>query len=93
MLFAAGCAKQYGADFDLSKADQFKPGVTTYDEAVSQLGKPTAIRKYADGKTGAAWQTVRGTLGGGSAKGVGFIFDASGVMERMTSRTELNNSR
>jgi hypothetical protein len=92
-LSIGGCSQEVGTNFDLSKADQFKPGVTTYDEAVATLGKPTTVRRYPDGRVGAAWQYVKGTtFSGGSGKGVGIVFSASGVMERMSRRTEIGNT-
>jgi hypothetical protein len=90
---AVACTSEHGRDFDLSKADSFRPGVTTFEEAVTQLGKPSFIRRYRDGRTGAAWQYVKGTtFFGGGTKGVGIIFDANGVMERVTSRTEIGKT-
>lgn len=90
VIVATGCTSEVGSNFDLSKADHFKPGVTTYDQAVAQLGKPISIRKYPDGRTGAAWQYIKGTtFSGGSGKGVGIVFDSNGVMERMSGRTEI----
>jgi hypothetical protein len=91
-LTIGACTQEIGTNLDLSKADLFKSGVTTYDEAVAQLGKPAFIRKYPDGRTGAAWQYTKGTaFSGGSAKGVGIVFSANGVMERMTGRTEIGS--
>ena len=89
IALVAACSSEAGRNFDLTKADQFRPGVTTYDEAVSQLGKPTTLRRYPDGRFGAAWQYSKGTLSGGSAKGVGIVFSASGVMERMSGRVDV----
>ena len=92
IMAIGGCTREVGSNFDLSRVDQFKPGVTTYDQVVAELGKPSSIRKYANGGTGAAWQYVKGTtFSGGSGKGVGIIFDANGVMQRVSSRTEIGN--
>lgn len=93
VFLVAACSVETGTKFDLEKADQFRPGVTTYDEAVAQLGKPTVMRRYPDGRFGAAWQYNRGALSGGSAKGVGIVFSANGIMERMSGRIDVETAK
>lgn len=85
----AACTKEVGSRFEFAKVDQLKPGVTTYAEAVAELGKPTLVQKRADGRTIAVWQYIRGTISGGTARGVSIVFGAGGVMERVASRTEI----
>ncbi len=89
-VLVLGCTSEIGTNFDLSRADQFKPGVTTYTDAVAQLGKPTSLRRQADGRFAAGWRYAKGTtLSGGSAKSVAIVFSADGIMERVASRAEV----
>lgn len=87
LLFA--CSREVGTNFDLAKADQFRPGVTTYDEAVRQLGKPTSVSKLARGQTVVMWQYARGTVAGSQGKAVTIVFDTNDVMVRTANRTEV----
>ena len=64
--------------------NRLQPGVTTYDEAVAQMGKPYSVKTALDGRKLAIWSYANV----GSSRAVGVLFDSRGVMERVASRTD-----
>jgi hypothetical protein len=64
--------------------NRLQPGVTTYDEAVAQMGKPYSVKTASDRRKLAIWSYANV----GSSRAVGVLFDSRGVMERVASRTD-----
>lgn len=82
-----GCSA--GTDFSQATVDQLRPGVTTYDQAVAQMGKPYSVQTDRTGRRLAIWSYAST----GSTRGVSIVFDAKGVMERIASRTDSSGAR
>jgi len=61
LLLIAGCVYQQGHRFDANSVEQLKPGVSTEQDAIAQLGPPAATRINADGTRLLQWQYVYGT--------------------------------
>jgi outer membrane protein assembly factor BamE (lipoprotein component of BamABCDE complex) len=43
LLILTGCAASSGSQFNSSEIEQFKPGITTYQDAVNSIGKPYQV--------------------------------------------------
>jgi hypothetical protein len=86
-VFLSACSA--GTNFSQETVNRLQPGVTTYDEAVAQMGKPYSVNTASDGRKLAIWSYA--SVGGGRA--VGVLFDSRGVMERVTSRTDSSGTR
>jgi outer membrane protein assembly factor BamE (lipoprotein component of BamABCDE complex) len=78
-----------GTNFSQEEVDRLQPGTTTYDQAVSVLGKPYAVRSDANGRKLATWSYANV----GSTRAVGIVFDSRGVMERVASRTDSSGTK
>ena len=62
LVFAlTGCAFEQGHRFDTGTVQQLKPGVSTEDEAIAQLGAPAGRVNNTDGTQLLQWQYVYGT--------------------------------
>ena len=64
LLLIAGCVYQQGHRFDANSVGQLKPGVSTEQDAIAQLGGPAATSNNADGTRLLQWQYVYGTGSG-----------------------------
>ena len=76
-----------GTKFNIAKADQLTPGVSTIADAVQLLGPISAESTRPDNSKLLQWQYVQGTLVGGSGAHLAILFDASGKMVRTTHKT------
>ena len=88
MLLIAGCMT-IGTKFDIDRADQLKPGVSTIEDAVQLLGPAKAESAYNDNSKLLQWQYVQGTLVGGSSSHLAILFDRSGRMVRITHKSRI----
>ena len=80
-LMLAGCVSM-GTNYDPNAVAQLQPGMSK-EEAIKILGKPNSISSLPDGQTVLGWVHSTGTaFGGGNARGVTLLFDASGKMTR-----------
>lgn len=83
----AACASR-GTNFEMADVDAFKPGVTTYEEVVSKLGKPKGQNFATDGSKTVTWIYAHASLAGSGAKGTKIAFDKDGKMVRIMSKVE-----
>lgn len=83
MLGLPGCVT-VGRPFDASYISQMKPGVTTKDEAIANLGQPSAFSNMPNGQQLLQWQYVHGSMFGASSTHAAILFDADGKMVRIT---------
>lgn len=86
-VFLTACGS--GTNFSQTEVERLKPGATTYDQAVANLGKPYAIKTDEKGRKVATW-AYASPIG---ARAVTIVFDGSGVMERIASRTDSTGTR
>ena len=86
-LLLAGCAT-VGRDFDISKADQLRPGVSTAADAVALLG-PYSTESVTNGMHSYGWSYAHATaFGGAHGKTVVLTFGPDGkLVSRTTSGT------
>lgn len=89
VLFAFLNACGAGTNFSQATVDRLQPGVTTYNQAVAQMGKPYQVNTRSDGSRLAIWSYANL----GSTRAVGILFDSRGVMERVTSRTDSSGTK
>jgi hypothetical protein len=74
----AGCASS-GRDFSMAEVDALQPGVSTFQDATSKLGKPRLMRKNTDGSYTAGWSYAeKAMLSDAKAKVVTVLFDREG---------------
>lgn len=83
----AGCASK-GTKFDMAQVEAMQPGVTTYDEAVQSLGKPTAINYAKDGSKSVTWVWAQASIVGSQSRGARILFNKDGKMIRVASKVE-----
>lgn len=62
VLLFAGCAS-YGSEFDITKFNTFKNGVTTKSEIINVVGSPNTQNNMGNGQTSVTWQFTSKTLG------------------------------
>jgi hypothetical protein len=82
-----GCVT-VGNKFDIAKADQLQPGISSDADAVRLLGPPTNQSESPSG-TLLQWQYSRGSLAGGSGAHLAVLFDRKGQMVRVTHKSSL----
>lgn len=78
-----------GTTFDIERADQLKPGVSTISDATRLLGPAKYETTRGDDSKILQWQYVRGTFVGGSGAHLAILFDASGTMVRVVHRSKI----
>jgi len=84
LLLIAGCVYQQGHRFDANSVEQLKPGVSTEQDAIAQLGPPAATRINADGTRLLQWQYVYGTgSGAGGNAHAAILFEPDHKMIRV----------
>jgi outer membrane protein assembly factor BamE (lipoprotein component of BamABCDE complex) len=84
LLLIAGCVYQQGHRFDANSVEQLKPGVSTEQDAIAQLGTPAATRINADGTRLLQWQYVYGTgSGAGGNAHAAILFEPDHKMIRV----------
>lgn len=86
VIALTGCMT-IGRDFDITKADQLKPGVTTITEATELLGKPTSIHTDRVGKKMLQWSYIKSGFERSSAR-LAVVFSQDGKMERIAQQSE-----
>lgn len=77
-----------GNKFDASKVDQLRPGVSSVEDAVTLLGKPTAESNNVDGSKLLQWQYMSVMIASASSDHVAILFDRSGKMIRVTHKSQ-----
>jgi hypothetical protein len=89
-LSLTACA-QIGHPFDIAKADQLTPGISTEDDAKKLLGEPISVTTSPDnGHQLLIWQYSYGTaLATGGAERLVILFDADGKMLRIVQRAKV----
>ena len=90
-LMLSGCVyQQYGNRFDSGAVARLVPGVSTTQDAIALLGKPTATSVNADGSELLQWQYAYGTaIGVGGAAHAAILFAADGKMVRVTHLSQI----
>ena len=78
-----------GTTFDIERADQLKPGVSTIQDAIQLLGPAKSESTRGDNSKILQWQYARGTVVGGSGAHLAILFDASGTMVRVVHRSKI----
>ena len=78
-----------GTNFSQAEVDKLQPGITTYDQAVTHLGKPYAIKTDVKGRKVATWSYASPA----GARAVAIVFDSNGVMERVAGRTDSSGTK
>ena len=76
-----------GSKFDIAKADQLTPGVSTTSDAIKLLGPVRAETAMQNNSKLLQWQYVQGTPVGGSGAHIAILFDSSGKMLRITHKS------
>lgn len=80
----AACV-QVGNTFDLKKVGELTPGVTTQQEAIEKLGKPSSVSGMPGGGRLLQWQYAFGTgIGVGGGAHAAILFDRDGIMSQVT---------
>src|ERR1700744_2616334 len=88
-LLTACVYQQHGNRFDVAAVKALQPGVTTKDEAIAKLGKPSAVSVTADGSELLQWQYVYGTaVGVGGGAHAAILFGPDHRMIRTTFLSE-----
>ena len=76
--------QQHGTRFDVSAVNELQPGVSTKQDAIAKLGKPTAVSTTVDGSQLLQWQYVYGTaIGVGGGAHVAILFGPDEKMIRI----------
>jgi len=88
VLMSAGCAT-VGHNFNEDAADKFTPGVTTMDQAIAALGKPSSYNYYDDGSVFVVWQYVSATAVSSDYKSLAIMFDKDHKMVRIAQRQDM----
>ena len=79
-----------GHDFDMSKASQLQPGVTTVNDAKEMFGPPTSITTSQDGHRHLyTWKWSEGSVIDGRAKDLEVVFDLQDKMIRIHHQGEV----
>ncbi len=87
LLALGACARSIGQPFDVDAADRLRPGLSTYQDAVTQFGKATRIRGQG-GRTVAHWHYLKDTPGGTEYDSLKILFDENGRMVRVVERLD-----
>lgn len=82
-LSLAGCMTM-GRPFDPNTVRQFKPGVTTRQDAITALGPPSAESDAGRDQTLLQWQYIHGTMFGGSGAHAAILFGSDGKMVNLS---------
>lgn len=85
-ILLVACATS-GTKFEMSAVNAMQPGVTTYDQAVANLGKPFSVNIAADGSKRVVWSWAQGSgLTEVQSRAVGILFDKDGKMVRVAGK-------
>jgi hypothetical protein len=87
----AACAS-LGKDFDMGKAYQLQPGISTEADAIALLGNPIARKMDETGKNEKIlWQYAHANgLGMAESKRLVILFDEDGKMMRIIEQAQIN---
>lgn len=88
----AACAS-LGKDFDMSKAYQLQPGISTEADAIALLGNPIARKMDETGKNEKMlWQYAYADAYGigNTGKRLVILFDQDGKMMRIIEQSQIN---
>jgi outer membrane protein assembly factor BamE (lipoprotein component of BamABCDE complex) len=89
LLLVTACASQ-GNQFDMDKARQLEPGVSTVEDAEHLIGKPISVTTNPNGHQVLIWMYAYGTgLGASGAKRLIISFDENGKMIRIAQETKI----
>jgi hypothetical protein len=85
LAFLSACVyQQHGTRFDANAVNELQPGVSTKEDAIAKLGKPSSVTTKADGTQLLQWQYVYGTaIGTGGGAHAAIIFGPDGRMIRV----------
>jgi hypothetical protein len=87
-LTLSGCVS--GNSFDMSKASELTPGVSTEQDAIRLLGEPASIVTNPQNQHRAlVWAYGYGTPIGGGGRGLTISFDANGRMLQIIQQTKM----
>ncbi len=90
-LALGACGRSIGQPFDIGAADMLKPGKSTYEEAVAQLGTPSHFKGYGSGRV-AHWHYLKDQPRGVEYTSVTIMFGRDdrmlGVVERLDSKPD-----
>jgi regulator of RNase E activity RraA len=92
LLFLCACVySQVGNRFNIDKADQLQPGISTVADAKALLGEPVTVQTNPENNHQLLiWQYAYGTaiaVGGGAKLGI--AFDENGKMIKIIQRTKV----
>lgn len=89
LILAACVYQQHGNRFDAAVVRSLQPGITTEEDAIAKLGKPSAASRMADGGRLLQWQFVYGTaVGVGGGAHAAILFGPDRKMVRVTHLSE-----
>ena len=83
----AGCMTS-GVKFTMAEVESLQPGVTTKDEAIALLGKPTSRSTMADGSELLQWMYSEAIYIAAESRHVAILFGRDGRMLRITHQAE-----
>jgi hypothetical protein len=86
VLLLAACASS-GTKFNAADIDAMQPGVTTEQEAIAKIGKPTATSYGANGSKMLVWNWFETSPLKGSSGAVSVLFDKDGKFVRILSKS------
>ncbi len=89
LVLAVGACASAGTKFDMSQVDAMTPGVTTFDDAVKVMGKPTSQQFTAEGKMVSVWVYAAAIMGSASSRSVSIGFDKDGKMIRVLGKSQV----
>jgi len=91
ILALSACGRSIGQPFDIAAADTLKPGESTYEDAVAQLGTASHFKGYGSGRV-AHWHYLKDQPGGVAYTSVTIMFGRDGrmrgVVERLDSKSD-----
>lgn len=90
VAFALTACASSGTKFEMADIERMQPGVTTEQEAVQKIGKPTNTRFNPDGSKALIWAWAQTVPGKTTSRGVSVLFDKEGRFVRIISKTEMN---
>jgi hypothetical protein len=91
MLTLTGCIPgivSAGHEFDMSKAEALTPGVSTIEDAKTQVGQPFSEENNADGTVLVKWVYGANGVVGVHEKGIAILFGPDHKMIRVTKRMD-----
>lgn len=90
VAFALAACASSGTKFAMADIERMQPGVTTEQEAVQKIGKPTNTRFNPDGSKVLVWVWAHAVPGKATSRGASTLFDKEGRFVRIVSKSEIN---